>query len=41
MNNFDFYNPTRIIFGKERLAELDNVVPKNARVLVTYGGATK
>ncbi|MGL4655711.1 MAG: iron-containing alcohol dehydrogenase [Sarcina sp.] len=40
MNNFDFYNPTRIIFGKDRLAELDNVVPKNARVLVTYGGGS-
>ncbi|MGL5575888.1 MAG: iron-containing alcohol dehydrogenase, partial [Sarcina sp.] len=40
MNNFDFYNPTRIIFGKDRLAELNNVVPKNARVLITYGGGS-
>ncbi|MGL5822873.1 MAG: iron-containing alcohol dehydrogenase [Sarcina sp.] len=40
MNNFDFYNPTRIIFGKDRLAELNNVVPKNAKVLVTYGGGS-
>ena len=40
MNNFDFYNPTKIIFGKDRLAELDNVVPKNAKVLITYGGGS-
>ena len=40
MNNFDFYNPTKIIFGKERLSELNNLVPKNARVLITYGGGS-
>ncbi|MGL5068774.1 MAG: iron-containing alcohol dehydrogenase [Sarcina sp.] len=40
MNNFNFYNPTQIIFGKDRLAELDNVIPKNAKVLVTYGGGS-
>ena len=40
MNNFNFYNPTQIIFGKDRLTELDNVVPKDARVLVTYGGGS-
>lgn len=40
MNNFTFYNPTKIIFGKDRLAELDTLVPKNARVLVTYGGGS-
>lgn len=40
MNNFNFYNPTKVIFGKDRLSELDGVVPKNARVLVTYGGGS-
>ena len=40
MNNFDFYNPTHIVFGKDRLGELNNLVPKNARVLVTYGGGS-
>ncbi|OPX85491.1 MAG: Alcohol dehydrogenase YqhD [Pelotomaculum sp. PtaB.Bin104] len=38
--NFDFYNPTRIIFGKDRLGELDQLVPAGARVLVTYGGGS-
>lgn len=40
MNNFDFYNPTRIIFGKDRLEELDNYIPKKAKVLVLYGGGS-
>jgi NADP-dependent alcohol dehydrogenase len=40
MQNFDFYNPTHIVFGKERLDELDNLVPKTAKVLVLYGGGS-
>ncbi len=40
MQNFDFYNPTRIVFGKDRLQELDQLVPKEARVLVLYGGGS-
>ncbi|BCV68346.1 iron-containing alcohol dehydrogenase [Shewanella carassii] len=40
MLNFDYRNPTHIVFGKDRLAELDQLVPTNARVLVTYGGGS-
>lgn len=40
MLNFDFYNPTHIVFGKNRLNELDSLVPKDARVLITYGGGS-
>ncbi len=40
MNKFDYYNPTRILFGKDRLGELDKVVPANARVLIIYGGGS-
>ena len=40
MLNFDFYNPTHIIFGKDRLDELDALVPKDAKVLITYGGGS-
>lgn len=40
MFNFDFYNPTQIVFGKDRLGELDNLVPKDAKVLVLYGGGS-
>jgi NADP-dependent alcohol dehydrogenase len=40
MLNFDFYNPTHIVFGKDRLNELDKLVPQNAKVLITYGGGS-
>lgn len=40
MLNFDFYNPTHIVFGKDRLDELDTLVPKDAKVLITYGGGS-
>ncbi len=40
MNNFDFYNPTHIVFGKDRLGELDNLIPKDAKVLILYGGGS-
>ncbi len=38
MLNFDFYNPTRIIFGTDTIARIDEYVPLEARVLVLYGG---
>ncbi len=40
MFNFDFYNPTHIVFGKDRLGELDTLIPKDAKVLITYGGGS-
>lgn len=40
MLNFDFYNPTRIIFGKNRLESIDKYVPADATVLITYGGGS-
>lgn len=40
MYNFDFFNPTHIVFGKDRLNELDNLVPRDAKVLVLYGGGS-
>ncbi len=40
MNNFDFYNPTHIVFGKDRLGELDNLIPKDAKILILYGGGS-
>jgi len=40
MFNFDFYNPTHIVFGKDRLSELNALVPKDAKVLITYGGGS-
>lgn len=38
MQNFDYYNPTQIVFGQNRITELDKLVPSDATVMVTYGG---
>lgn len=38
MLNFDFYNPTRIVFGRDTVGRLNDLVPADARVLVLYGG---
>lgn len=37
MYNFEYYNPTRIIFGRDKLACIDSLIPAQAKVLITYG----
>jgi NADP-dependent alcohol dehydrogenase len=38
MLSFEFHNPTRIVFGQNTVSRLDALVPKDARVLVLFGG---
>ncbi|MDD7758744.1 MAG: iron-containing alcohol dehydrogenase [Aerococcus suis] len=38
--NFNFYNPTRILFGKNQIEAMDAYIPQNAKVLITYGGGS-
>lgn len=40
MFNFDYYNPTRVLFGTQRIADIGQYIPANARVLITYGGGS-
>lgn len=40
MNNFSYHNPTRILFGVGRIADIGGQIPAGARVLVTYGGGS-
>ena len=40
MLNFDFHNPTRIVFGRNRIADLAKLVPAEAKVLLLVGGAS-
>jgi len=40
MNNFNFYNPVKILFGKGKITELSRNIPENARILMTYGGGS-
>ena len=40
MNNFEFRNPTKIIFGKDKIANLATEIPANANILMLYGGGS-
>ncbi|MDK2908621.1 MAG: NADP-dependent alcohol dehydrogenase [Bacteroidales bacterium] len=40
MKNFVFHNPVKIIFGKGQIASLAGEIPKNAKILMTYGGGS-
>ncbi|MEA4838036.1 MAG: iron-containing alcohol dehydrogenase [Rhodospirillaceae bacterium] len=40
MRNFNYYNPTRILFGQGQIARIDKEIPATARVLITYGGGS-
>lgn len=40
MNNFEFKNPTKIIFGKNSIAKIATEIPKDAKILMLYGGGS-
>lgn len=40
MNNFQFKNPTKIIFGKGQIAQLSTEIPLNKKILITFGGGS-
>ena len=40
MENFEFFNPVKILFGKGQIAKLRGAVPAGARLLVTYGSGS-
>ena len=40
MNNFEFKNPTKIIFGKGTIEKLESEIPADAKVLLLYGGGS-
>lgn len=40
MENFAFYNPVKILFGKGQIANIAKEIPADAKILVTYGGGS-
>jgi NADP-dependent alcohol dehydrogenase len=40
MNNFQYYNPVKIIFGKGQIAQLPKQIAANAKIMLTYGGGS-
>ena len=40
MLNFELKNPTKILFGEGEIAKISNEIPKNAKILMLYGGGS-
>lgn len=40
MNNFQFQNPTKLIFGKGSIAQLAKELPAGKKIMVTFGGGS-
>jgi NADP-dependent alcohol dehydrogenase len=40
MNNFEYQNPVKIIFGKGTIPSIAKELPEDAKVLMTYGGGS-
>ncbi len=40
MLNFEWYNPTRLIFGEGQISKLNNFISKDQKILLAYGGGS-
>ncbi|MBH2921178.1 alcohol dehydrogenase [Serratia marcescens] len=40
MQNFILHTPTKILFGKDQIADVAGQIPADARILITYGGGS-
>lgn len=40
MEDFEFYNPVKIFFGKDQLSKISSQIPKDHRVMLLYGGGS-
>lgn len=40
ISNFNFRNPTRILFGKGSISQLNDYLPRDKHFIMTYGGGS-
>jgi len=40
MHNFTFYNPVKVLFGKNQISQLNNLISANSKLLMTYGSGS-
>lgn len=40
MNNFEFCNPVKVVFGKGTIVRLPALIPEGSKVLMVYGGGS-
>ncbi len=34
ISNFTYFNPTKVVFGKNQISTLDQLIPPNKKVLI-------
>jgi NADP-dependent alcohol dehydrogenase len=40
MNNFTFHNPVRVVFGRGSITQLSQLVPRETRIMLIFGGGS-
>ena len=40
MRNFEYHNPTRLVFGKGEIARLTQLAPRDKKIMITFGGGS-
>ena len=40
MENFEFYNPVRVFFGRGQISKIAGQIPAGSRVMLIYGGGS-
>ena len=40
MMNFEFQNPTKLVFGRGQIAQLANLIDKDKKVMLVFGGGS-
>jgi len=40
MNNFEYHNPVRIVFGRDTIKRLGELIPTDQKVMIVYGGGS-
>jgi NADP-dependent alcohol dehydrogenase len=40
MKDFEFYNPVRILFGKDKLPKMAELIPAGKKIILIYGGGS-
>ncbi|SFC13030.1 NADP-dependent alcohol dehydrogenase [Alkalibacterium subtropicum] len=40
MSDFVYYNPVKVLFGRNKISELGALIPDGKKVLITYGGGS-
>lgn len=40
MKNFIFQNPTKLVFGRGQIARLTELIPRNKKIMITFGGGS-